>query len=191
MTISALHSPTVADIFLLAKKHSSPVIFPTDTIYGIGALLSDIKAQEKIFTIKKRNINSPFPILVADIEMVKTIADIDHISESCKKMIYPSWQEKTTFILYAKNNLNDIYKKNDKVAIRVSSSKQLSDIIRTLGEPLTATSVNISGDIERNSFKDIFKNYMDVVDFYIYGNSISEQSSTIIDLTSNEPFYIR
>ena len=191
MTIGSLHSTAIADIFLLAKKHSSPVIFPTDTIYGIGAMLSDTKAQEKIFEIKKRDLNSPFPILVSDIEMVKTIADIDNISESCKKLVYPVWQERTTFILNAKNNLNDIYKKDRKVAIRLSSSKFLSDIIRTVGEPITATSVNISGEKEINSFKDIFNIYMNVVAFYIYGNNVSEQSSTIIDLTSNEPIYIR
>ncbi len=191
MTIGSIHSQSVANIFLLAKKHSSPVIFPTDTIYGIGAVLSDIKAQEKIFEIKKRNPNSPFPILVSDIEMVKTIADIDNISESCKKLIYPSWQAQTTFILNAKNNLNDIYKKDRKVAIRLSSSKILSDIIRTVGEPITATSVNISGEKELNSFKNIFDKYMNIVDFYIHGNSVSEQSSIIVDLTSHEPIYIR
>lgn len=191
MTISSLHSLTVADIFLLAKKISSPVIFPTDTIYGIGAMLSDIKAQERVFEIKKRNQLSPFPILVSDIEMAKTIADIDNISDSCKKLIYPSWQERTTFILNAKNNLNNIYKKDNKVAIRLSSSKYLSEIIRTIGEPITATSVNISGEKEINSFKDIYNNYLDVVSFYIYGDAVSEQSSTIIDLTYNEPLSIR
>ncbi len=191
MTIGSIHSQSVANIFLLAKKHSSPVIFPTDTIYGIGAVLSDTNAQKKIFEIKKRNPNSPFPILVSDIEMVKTIADIDNISESCKKLIYPSWQAQTTFILNAKNNLNDIYKKDRKVAIRLSSSKILSDIIRTVGEPITATSVNISGEKELNSFKNIFDKYMNIVDFYIHGNSVSEQSSIIVDLTSHEPIYIR
>ncbi len=191
MTIGSLYSSTIADIFLQAKKSSSPIIFPTDTIYGIGAVLSDIKAQESVFQIKKRNRNSPFPILVSDIEMATEIANLNNISDSCKKLIYPSWQNQTTFILNAKNTLNNIYKKDDKVAIRLSSSKQLSEIIRTVGEPITATSVNISGEKEINSFNDIFNKYIDIVHFYIYANTISEQSSTVIDLTYNEPIIIR
>ena len=191
MTIGSLNSETVADIFLLAKKVASPVIFPTDTIYGIGAVLSDINAQKKIFDIKKRDPLSPFPILVSDIEMVKTIADIDNLSNSCRELIYPSWKERTTFILNAKTDLNNIYKKNNKVAIRLSSSKTLSEIIRKVGEPITATSVNISGEKEIVSFNNILNIYQYIVPFYIYTNKVSKQSSAIIDLTSNKPIYIR
>jgi len=194
MTIASIDYPHLDQLFLSAKKKSSPIIFPTDTIYGIGAMLSDIQAQKKIYQIKSRDQSMPFPIIVSTVSMARSLAEIDDISTNCKQLLFPVWQPYTTFIFKAREDVHPIYVKDKKIAIRLSNSVLLSGIINNIGEPITATSVNKSSNQALNIFSDILKNYINSVDFFIYGknnHNSRDNPSNIIDLTYPIPEKIR
>lgn len=189
MTIASTDYPNLDHLFLSAKKISTPVIFPTDTIYGIGAMISDIDAQRKIYQIKSRELSLPFPIIVSTLSMARRLADIDNISTECKNLIFPEWQPHTTFIFQAREDVDPIYLKDKKIAIRLSSSTLLNSIIDKLDEPITATSVNQSSNQALTNFTDILQQYISSIDFFIYDHAATTKNnpSNIIDLTGNVP----
>ncbi|MDR2401191.1 MAG: Sua5/YciO/YrdC/YwlC family protein [Deferribacteraceae bacterium] len=127
-------------LFQAALADSVPVIFPTDTIYGIGAPISSIKANEKIFEIKKREAGKPLPILVGSKKQLAEIAvadeNFDYIPEKRNK-------GGITHIFRASPLLPEIYKKDGSVAVRLVKKGWLGKLLLIIGA-VTATSVNIS-----------------------------------------------
>ncbi|MCD8493169.1 MAG: Sua5/YciO/YrdC/YwlC family protein, partial [Geovibrio sp.] len=75
MLIMKADSSAFEKIFSQAGSLNEPVIFSTDTIYGIGASVRNIAANEKIYEIKGREVNKPFPVLVGSIKQVEEIAE--------------------------------------------------------------------------------------------------------------------
>lgn len=164
-------------------KLQAPLIFPTDTIYGIGAPLSNIKGNTEIFAIKQRPMTAPFPVLAGSIEQVEQFCDIRGLSRAALDMLHTA--TKCTFILKARQNINDIYLKNGTIAIRVPDVEWLKMAIKDFGEPVTATSVNITKEDSLNDFNSVYNRFSDKVSIFINGISSRAESSEIYDLTSS------
>ncbi|MFB5029777.1 MAG: putative threonylcarbamoyl-AMP synthase [Candidatus Phytoplasma pruni] len=161
-------------------KKNKIIIFPTDTVYGIGAKINDTENLKKIYQIKKRDLNKPIAILFYSLEQVKNIALID------LKIIKISlffWPGALTLIV---NTTPSFYQltKEKKIGIRIPNHKLALKILKDEG-PLRATSVNDSGQPPLNNFKEIVDKYQNQVD-YIYPNeqTNSNVSSTVIDTTA-------
>lgn len=180
----------LAEMFNISAKENMPVIFPTDTIYGIGASITSIKANQEIYKIKSRPINKPFPILAGSIEQAELIADLKSLNNKNYKFMYENYNKYTTFIINAKENLPDIYKKDNKVAIRIPNKDILSHALIKYGFPVTATSVNESGQKFLNNISEIMVNFNNIR-LFIAGNSIKNISSSIYDISGEYIIKIR
>jgi L-threonylcarbamoyladenylate synthase len=157
------------------------IIFPTDTVYGIGCDIFDLEGIERIYKIKNRSKDKPLACLCADI---KQIEDIAYLSEDARKLINLFLPGPLTIILKSKPIVFDKigYK---TIGVRIPNNKIALDILKEHG-PMLTTSVNESGNVPLNEYDDIKANYNHLVD-YIYNTNTksSNISSTVVDLTDN------
>lgn len=190
MIISKANKDNGLHIFRLSINKNIPVIFPTDTIYGIGAPLSSIVANKKIYEIKKRPINMPFPILVGNITQLSDIADITNLTDEANEYIH-NWRPATTLILKAKNNINGIYNKDNTIAVRIPKLDWLRETLIELGEPVTATSVNINKSPFAKNIQEALTIFGNNIQLFLWQNNILNKSSNIYDLTNGSIKKIR
>lgn len=165
------------------------IVYPTDTIYGLGSLATNQKAILKIRRIKKRSANKPFIVLVSSLKMAK---DYCYISQKQELILKKIWQQKrpTSVILRAKNNLpEEIISKNQTLAVRLPKSNFLRKIIRASGVPLVSTSFNLSGEPVYQEISQALK--IRGVDLFLDAGHLKQQASKIIDLTSEALKIIR
>ncbi len=175
-------------------KASGTVVFPTDTVYGLGANALDEFAIGRIFTIKKRPKQKPLPILVSNIEMAKKYTCIDSKVEQALNQLWPG---PITCILRKKDNLPNILTSGkNTIGIRVPDNKIALELIKKIGQPITGTSANISKAKECHSSEEVIKQFKDQFhkpDLILDAGQIEKSSrpSTIIDLTTPKPKILR
>ena len=164
-------------------KNNGVIGVPTDTVYGICGSINSLKVQTKLKTIKERPESKPFPIMCADIEQIKKIAIVDNKSEKIIKEFMPG----PITIVLRKNEKLPEYINNGKetIAIRMATSNELKELIKSLGCPVFMTSANKSGEEVCKTLEDIEKKCPDL-DGMLEGTVSFGQASTIVDCTSNE-----
>lgn len=161
------------------------ILYPTETIYGLGANALDDEAVSKIFKIKKRDINKPLSVLVRDMQMAKKIACIDSKAELILNKIWPG---PVTIVLRKKDILPySVTADGETVAVRISSNPFVQSLMLRLDFPITSTSANLSGEKNMLSSEEInytFSKLEFPPDAFINaGNLSSDKPSAIIDLT--------
>lgn len=167
-------------------KKDGVISVPTDTVYGICASINSHKGYEKLINIKNRPDSKPFPIMCLNKEQVKNIAIINSDVEKLIDLFMPG---PITLILNKKPNIllhinRTGTEKDNKVAIRLASSKVLIKLIQKLGCPIFLTSANKSGNQVCKSLDEIETNLASL-DGILEGNVSLGQASTIIDCTNN------
>lgn len=164
-------------------KNDGVISVPTDTVFGICGSIKSKKAQEKLKSIKERPASKPFPIMCSDIEQIKSIATIDKKSEKIIKEFMPG----PITIVVRKNSQLPEYINNGKetIAIRMATSNELKELIKSLGCPVFMTSANKSGEEVCKTLEDIERKCPDL-DGMLEGKVSFGQASTIVDCTSNE-----
>ena len=164
-------------------KNDGVISVPTDTVFGICGSIKSKKAQEKLKSIKERPASKPFPIMCSDIEQIKSIATIDKKSEKIIKEFMPG----PITIVLRKNSQLPEYINNGKetIAIRMATSNELKELIKSLGCPVFMTSANKSGEEACKTLEDIEKKCPDL-DGMLEGTVSFGQASTIVDCISNE-----
>jgi len=157
------------------------IIYPTDTIYGIGCLISFPKSVEKIFKIKKRPKTKSLLIMVRDIEMLKEYAIFSAKEE---KIILRNLKKPVSFVIKARKGKipGIVNAKGKTVGVRFPNTVFLKKLFKEINYPLITTSANISGKPFPKRFKDIDKEILDEVDLAIQGKNLTGKPSKVIDL---------
>jgi len=164
------------------------VIFPTDTVYGIGCNPYDKTAVEKIYEIKSRNIVKSLPVLTYSKETAKKIVQFDKITE---KIADKFWPGPLTIILKVKDEkIKESLNLEDKIAIRVPNHQCTLELLQKC-DFLVGTSANVSGNSSYTNPKDCLKD-MKGYDVFVDGGIISSGGeSTIIEIENEEIKIIR
>ena len=167
------------------------VIFPTDTVYGLGALASSDEAVEKIFEIKKRDKKKPINVLIADYEDILKVAEIPSREEG--KLMEKFWPGPLTIILKRRENIAKTTASNgDTIGVRMPNSETARNLIREVGFPLAATSVNLSGNDAAVTIDQIDKEVLEKVDFVLENDEeCSKIASTIVKFEDGKPVILR
>ncbi len=157
-------------------KRGDVAVFPTDTVWGIGASIDYENSIKRIFEIKRRDKNKTLPILIGNKEYIYNNFRIDEIE---KKIIDNYMPGPLTIVLSAKGNFSKLIKRNGTVAIRIPLCKDLARVLLETG-PIAATSANISGESPLNTYDDIEK--LKGVDIIVKYNmcNVSNTASTIV-----------
>lgn len=167
------------------------VIFPTETVYGIGTNGINEKAVARLYEIKRRPLNKPISLLVNSIEMINMIAkDITDLEYKLIKEFLPG---PLTIILKKKNIVPDLVTANsDTVGVRMPKNEIALKLIEYSGVPIATPSANISGKPSGIDMKDIMKDFNKKVDCFIdSGPSEIGVSSTIVQVIDGKTHILR
>ena len=173
-------------------KNGGLVIYPTDTVYGLGCDITNHKALEKVAKIKGIKLEK------ANLSFI--CSDLSHLSDYVKqidtstfKLLKRALPGAYTFILPGNNNLPKEFKKKTTVGIRVPDNAIALEIVKKLGNPIVSTSIYDEDDvIEYTTDPElIFEKWQNLVDMVIDGGYGDNQPSTIIDLSGDEPVLVR
>ena len=172
-------------------KNGGIVIFPTETVYGIGTNGLDENAIKKLYEVKQRPINKPISLLVNNIEMVEKIAK--NITEVEYKLMERFFPGPLTIILEKRDIVPDILTSStNTVGIRMPSGEIAKKLIEFAGVPIATSSSNISGKPSGTNITDIKKDFKGKVDCFIdNGESELGIPSTVIRIIDNIPHILR
>lgn len=172
-------------------KEGKIVIFPTETVYGIGTNGFKSDSIKKIYELKKRDFNKPISLLVNSIDMIQTVAkDITDLEYALINRFCPG---PFTIILKKKKEVPDILTANgDTVGIRMPDSLIAKTLIDYSEVPIATPSANISGKPSGTSIANIMKDFKDSVDCIIdNGESKLGIASTIVKVENEKPIILR
>jgi tRNA threonylcarbamoyl adenosine modification protein (Sua5/YciO/YrdC/YwlC family) len=167
------------------------VIYPTDTVYGIGCSVENKIAIERIYLIKKQRPDKPFSFVCSDLKNISEYARVNNAAFKTMKHLIPG---PYTFILPAarmKQFPKILVSKRKTVGIRVPDSKTTLALVRELGHPILSTSVtNQEGELINDPEKigDLFR---DNVELILNGGVLVSEPSTVLDLTDETPRVVR
>lgn len=181
----------IAKVVEVLKK-GGLIIYPTDTVYGLGCDITNIRAMEKVAQIKGVKLEKANFSFICN--------DLSHLSDYVKQIDTPTYKilkralpGAYTFILQAINNLPKGFKKKKTVGIRVPDNNIARAIVAELGNPIVSTSIRDEDEvIEYTTDPElILEKWRDKVAIVIDGGYGDNQPSTVIDLTTDEPTIIR
>ena len=180
--------PDKIKIARMAMKKGSIIIYPTDTVYGIGANVFDEEAILKVFSIKKRPLNKPLSICISRIEDIKHVAKMDGKIETIIRNILPG---PFTIILKKNDNISSLLTAgSDKIGIRIPDNNVCMDLSRDF--PITSTSANLSGYDIPESADEVLNQLGSSVDIMMDAGICKHGiPSTVIDMTVYPPKVLR
>ena len=168
------------------------VIYPTDTVYGLGCDITNTKALEKVAKIKGIKLEKAnFSFICHDLSNLSDY--VKQIDTSTFKILKRALPGAYTFILPGNNNLPKEFKKKTTVGIRVPDNNIIRALVKELGNPIVSTSIYDEDELLEYTTDPelIFEKWQNIVDVVIDGGFGDNNPSTIIDLSDGEPVVIR
>ena len=164
------------------------IIYPTDTIYGLGVNVFDIGAVNRVYALKMRDSFKPISVCCHSIQSISYLTDLDQRNRLILEKYLPG---PFTFVLYKKNIVPRVLTKNsNKIGVRIPNNDIAIELSRIF--PITTTSANLSSEKTLDTPKKIAKQLDFRVDLAIDAGSLkSEYSSTVVDLTKRTPEILR
>jgi L-threonylcarbamoyladenylate synthase len=160
-------------------KSGGVIAFPTETVYGIGALLSKPKAIMKIYKIKKRPKSKPLQVLVASIKQALELGKFDAKALTFAKK---RWPGPLTLVVYKTRRVPKLVTGGtSKVGLRMPAHRTILNLIRKCG-PIVATSANLSGEKPFLNAEEV-KNGLPGLDYILPGRVRLGKASKVIDAT--------
>lgn len=168
------------------------ILYPTDTVYGLGAVADDPAAIATLKELKGRDGGKPISIAVSDVEMLRKYAEVTPLAERLIKKFLPG---KLTIVLNAKDVLEGLTAGTGTIGIRIPNNEKALALIKETGKPLTATSANVSGMPTEQTPEKILAQFGDkaslITQVIDAGELPKSEPSTVVDARGETPIIIR
>lgn len=161
-------------------KSGGLVIYPTDTLYGLGCNALDERAVKKVFQVKKRSLAKPLPIAVDSLGTLKKYAFANEKIEAIAKAFLPGG---LTLVLKKKGLPEILTSGLEKVAVRIPNNEVALKLIKDAEVPIVTTSANVSEEVPPITVEEVLDQIKDVDIILDGGRLESRIPSTILDLT--------
>ena len=174
-----------------ALKRGHVIVFPTETLYGLGGDALNEAAVEKVFQLKGRDSGNPIPVLVANQEMLHTL--VAQVPTTAQKLMDRYWPGPLTLVLPGQKNIpKPLCNPAGGVGVRISSQPIATLLVNELGRPLTATSANPSGKEPARTLQEAKTYFAGRVELFVDGGALfSERGSTVVDVMEDSIKIIR
>lgn len=166
-----LQSKEIEKAVVILRK-GGVVIFPTDTVYGIGCRFDNLGAIERIKNIKKSRQN--FPVLISNLKQAHQLAKVNNIA---KDLAQKYWPGGLTILLKKQSGIG-------KIGIRIPNHKIAMLLIDKLGFPIVGTSANFHSQKPPVSFEELDPRIISLADFVVQGKCKEKAESTVVDATT-------
>lgn len=173
-------------------RNGGLIIYPTDTVYGLGCDITNKSALEKLARIKGVRLDKANFSFIC--ESLSNLSDhVAQIETQTFKILKRNLPGPYTFILPGSNTLPSVFRKKKTVGIRVPDNEIALALVRKLGNPIVSTSIKDEDEVLEYTTDPslIFDKWKHLVDVVIDGGYGGNEASTVIDLTSGEPVLIR
>ncbi|WP_417557120.1 L-threonylcarbamoyladenylate synthase [Mesoflavibacter zeaxanthinifaciens] len=173
-------------------KKGGLIIYPTDTVYGLGCDITNTKALEKIARIKGVKLDKAnFSFICHDLSNLSDY--VKQIDTKTFKILKRALPGPYTFILPGSKTLPAAFKKKKEVGIRVPNNNIALEIVKLLGNPIVSTSIRDEDEIIEYTTDPelILEKWDNLVDLVIDGGYGDNQASTVVDLSKDEPLIVR
>ncbi|HOP57554.1 MAG TPA: L-threonylcarbamoyladenylate synthase [Bacillota bacterium] len=165
----------------LTDLKNKVIIFPTDTVYGVGCLFDDLESITRIFLLKGRDFGKPMAILAANTDMLVPLVEMNAEFMALAKK---HWPGALTLIARKKSAVSDLISAGkNTVGVRIPNHPTALAILEKFG-PMVTTSLNQSGEAPLTRFADVM-GYADLVDYLIDGGDIEGIASTVYDVENH------
>ena len=170
-------------------KNGGVIVYPTDTVYGLGANALNPNAILKVFKIKDRPLNQPLPVAVSGLKMAEGLTFFD---DKARQLVRAFWPGALTIVLTKRPIVPSIVAGGGlSVGLRMPNHSIPLIILEQSGLPLVATSANKHGLPNPIEAEEALRQVGDEVDLILDGGNVSGQPSTVIDLTKRSPLIVR
>lgn len=172
-------------------RYGGVIIYPTDTVYGIGCSIFDKDAIERVYRIKRQDRHKPFSFVCSDLSHISEYARVSNPAYRLMKHLIPG---PYTFVLPAgrlKQLPKSMISNRKTVGIRVPDNTICLAIVKELGHPILSASVmDRSGEVMNNPelIKELYEKEVDLI---LDGSIILSEPSTVIDFTNEQPVIVR
>jgi L-threonylcarbamoyladenylate synthase len=164
-------------------KNGGICAFPTETVYGVGAIRTQKKAVDRLYDIKERPRSKPFTYHIASMEMFRSFNC--ELSGSSSSLIERFWPGPVTFLFRQKGT-------GAVLGFRYPDNRIALELIEQAGDAVLAPSANLSGNASPVTAKDVLKDLDGKIDILLDGGPcLVGKDSTIIDLSQKEPVFVR
>src|ERR1700690_2244014 len=165
------------------------VAFPTDTVYGVGALAFNGKAVESIYEAKDRPIEKAIPLLLGDLDDINKVAA--RVPLMAKKLAERFWPGPLTIVVPKHLSLPDAVSATNTVAVRVPNHVVARSVLRAAG-PMAVTSANMSGQPSPSTAQEVFAQFNGRIALILDGGKTpGGVPSTLVDCTGSKPVVVR
>ncbi len=165
------------------------VIFPTETVYGIGCLLTATESISRLYEIKKRDPGKPTLALVKSVDQAQEWVEFD---SRAKALADAFWPGPLTICLQVRKNVAETILGTDRtLAVRVSSHPFIQELLPKLSAPLLAPSANLQGKPPASRYSEIDKGLRVLVDYVVEIEPEAKPASTIVSLAKQKYNLIR
>ena len=172
-------------------KKGGIVVFPTETVYGIGTNSLNDAGLKKLYELKDRPINKPISVLISNKEMINKVAK--NITERQWKVISKFFPGPLTIVLDKQDYLSDILTAGlNTIGVRMPDNEIALKLIELVGVPLATSSANVSGEPAFTNLSSIQEVFKDKIDYYIDGgDSKIGVASTVVMVTDDDVIILR
>ena len=166
------------------------VLYPTDTLYGLGARVDSGPALDRIFAIKRRDTGKPLPVIVRGMDEVRMLAG--EIPPQALRLMTEYWPGPLTIVLTASGEiLPRLLGNKGKIGLRWPDHPFLARLLLAAGGPLTATSANLSGQPPVSDAEEGFRLFNGKVDLLLDGGRLVSEPSTVVDASGEKIVLLR
>ena len=167
-------------------KSGGTILYPTDTVWGIGCDATNPKAIKKVYSIKKRSTEKPLILLMNNADLLLNY--VESVPQIAYKIINTA-SRPTTIIYNNPINLPNMLIHQNTIAIRVLQDSNLKELLNIFAKPITSTSANITGNQTPDKLENIDNEIKNAVDYIIpesfMNRPIASKASKLIKLSNN------
>lgn len=172
-------------------NNKKTVLYPTDTVWGLGCDATDETAVKKIYTLKNREETKSLIILVDSITMLEQY--VEEIPQKVMEILQNATKPTTIIYNNPKNLAKNTIAQDNTIAIRIPQDDFCKQLIKEFGKPIVSTSANVSGEPTPKCFSEISKAILNNVDYVVnlQQDKVAEKSSTILKIEGDDVIVIR
>jgi L-threonylcarbamoyladenylate synthase len=176
---------------IAALGRGNVIVFPTETLYGLGADALNFAAVDKVFQLKGRDPRNPIPVLVSDLLMLDAL--VTEISPLAKQLIACFWPGPLTLVLPARHDIpRPLVNTSGGVGVRISSHPLARKLVDMFGRPITATSANPSGQPAARTAAQARAYFSGLIKIFVDGGKLTSPSpSTVAEVVGEKLAIIR
>ncbi len=180
-------APEVITVVSELLLNGGVVIYPTETVYGLGAFPGDAGAVRRVYAIKGRPVNKPLPIVASDLQAARRA--VSRWPKAAEKLSHVFWPGPLTLLLPASPDLSPLlHGSTGKIAVRVTPHPVAAKLAAGCGGLLVATSANLSGDPPCTDPCLLSKALLSRVDGVVDAGPATERPSTLVDVLDEAPW---